>query len=648
MEKIHGNLDVATSIVAFDNRLHAPYMDSVLKDDIVGTMVWSNEKPACHETVSQVFLGNATIHVKTNSTDLKDAIVLVNDQATNQYAGLLLQRTTSVCEHHGYGTQIPGVVVILLRTLDSPIPQASFRPQSPQEEIHAKTGMGFLHLHGHLRAAEKFATVWRQLCNIQRNTLHNKLQAIGGANNQYSLLDTHGTGSMVVVAGAVAYLAKCPVKDATIRPYPNCTTEIPVLVEGQPRFVDPISLVIRYYPQVLPCDDSLPVRWKIAGSWYCSSPPGQVKCQAPIQLKPGGKQTLDAKDFSEGLGQGIYSVQQRDMHHRLLVVMDSRAAAVVKMANDVTQGAHDGGRLRMPLSFQDYTDLRFHLGMDLVPMFRWFGTWWNVAFGILLTFGMLKVLAGMITRAYLLWVDKGCGWWMFAALWQTAFLWLTFPIAVIRTTTKQIMSDLEEGRPHMPGDGDPQNPPNPPDYAKLTQTVAMLVAELEAQSFLTARSRGVPRRRFGDVGTAEELIRMQPPRSGRPGPGGRRENHYALPRAAESSAPNWQLDGDESQYEGARPGSHVMDMGGVDALPQEDPPPRYPAGGAHRTFAGAAQLLSQMMPSRQPDLPEGQRVRSPTPSLPQPGGANGVAGDAARAYPNLTNVRPGPDEWPNR
>lgn len=496
--RIHGNLDLATQIVVFANHLRAPYMDAVIKDDLEGTIVWAAKTPPCQETTSGVYLGNATIHLKTNHTNLLGGIVLVEEKNKSQYAGLLLVKSTSVCATHGYTTQIPGVVVVLLRALDSPIPQAMFRPQSKQDEIQAKTGMGFLHLAGNLKAAARFATVWQRLCELERSTLHNKLQAIVGATNPYALLDTHGYGRTVIVAGAVAYVAKCPAKDATVRSYPNCTQEIPVMIDGMPKFVDPISLVVRYHPRVLPCDDSLPVRWRIAGAWFCSSPPGQVRCQAPVQLKPGSKLYLDDTDFTEGFGYGLFSEDQMRQHLMMMITQDSREAALNKVTDAMISSGRGSNVFGLPLTPADYNELRGRLGMDLVPMFQLFGTYWSVVFGILVALGMLKLLLGMLTRAYLLWVDRGCGWWLLTAFWQTAFLWVTFPVTLIRNTTRQVVNQLEEGLPHVPGEprggggGASQS-----EYARLSQIVVKLAGELEGINYAVARLNGGRMQREG-------------------------------------------------------------------------------------------------------------------------------------------------------
>ena len=208
VQVIRGTADLVEGMVTFANGLEAPYKDRLLVDAFEGTIVWTEEVPNCEQTVSQIYIGESKLHRRRESKTAVGSIVVVEDEAKGQYAGLVLKAPRSVCGDHCYATHIRGIAVCLLRAMDSPVleqvkaTEFSFKPHFGQQRPNNQAQMGYHHLTTNLKMGERFRTVQADICRVERQVLHGKLQALAGADNPYSLLDLlgkrthrHGFGS---------------------------------------------------------------------------------------------------------------------------------------------------------------------------------------------------------------------------------------------------------------------------------------------------------------------------------------------------------------------------------------------------------------------------------------------------------------------
>jgi hypothetical protein len=132
--------------IKFPSGLIAPHADGVVRDVHDGMLVWSTEELPCQDTMSLMYQGRAKLHQARSNVkhDLEEAIILVEQNETRRYAGLVLEGTGSLCGHVCHDTQILNVVACL-ETKD-PNRDWKFLKALDHETVNLLTHMHFLHL----------------------------------------------------------------------------------------------------------------------------------------------------------------------------------------------------------------------------------------------------------------------------------------------------------------------------------------------------------------------------------------------------------------------------------------------------------------------------------------------------------------------
>ncbi len=470
---VAGEVDPLTNTVYFKNLLRANYKDGVLRDAMAGTIVWHPEEPVCADTVSELYHGNASIIRQVDHTQPRGRagdIILLANQTTDQYAGMVLKEVSNLCGARVFSTQLERIGVVVMTRHDRPIPHASFKARFDTKLTSVTSQLGYIHITASRSTEERFQSVWRHLCNTERKWAATKLQQMASTQNKYAVLDTHGSGHQVVRAGAVAYIAKCTPREAVLHPYPNCTEEIPVKLinpdEGtdtttspatddkdQIRFADPLTFILKPFPVMRPCDSVTPVRWRIGDAWVCSTP-STIPCSAPQQLALEANRVRAEEamyDFTHGLGSDIYTAAQKTAHLMFEKIESSREAVLTDLTTNAVYTSTDS---TLGFAFGDaslqYLTLR--VGAALLPLYQYLGPFWVTLSTAILVIVVIKTVLDVAGRAYLIFEARGCGWYIFAALWQTAFALISLPWRFAGH-----VSGLVTGQ-RVPGTGDPARP----------------------------------------------------------------------------------------------------------------------------------------------------------------------------------------------
>lgn len=128
-----------------------------------------------------------------------------------------------------------------------------FNPKLVQGDIQILTELAHLHLQTNLEMYNRFESVQQELYELERKIIDARLHSLASTENQYALLRELGPGYEVFVQGEVAYIIKCKPLKAKLVDYPNCMQEIPIRVNNQTGFADPMTRVLHDFPAVVPC-----------------------------------------------------------------------------------------------------------------------------------------------------------------------------------------------------------------------------------------------------------------------------------------------------------------------------------------------------------------------------------------------------------
>jgi hypothetical protein len=192
--------------IKFPSGLIAPHADGVVRDVHDGMLFWSTEELPCQDTMSLMYQGQAKLHQARSNVkhDLEEAIILVEQNETRRYAGLVLEGTRSLCGHVCHNTQIPNVVACF--ETEDPNRDWKFLKALDHETVNLLTHMHFLHLSRGLGNFRRFEEFQEAVCQVERKGLFNKLQALASG-NKYALHDIYGPGFQIYLTGSVAYVA---------------------------------------------------------------------------------------------------------------------------------------------------------------------------------------------------------------------------------------------------------------------------------------------------------------------------------------------------------------------------------------------------------------------------------------------------------
>jgi hypothetical protein len=147
-----------------------------------------------------MYQGRAKLHQARSNVknDLKEAIILVEQNKTRRYAGLVFEGTRSLCGHVCHNTQIPDVVACM--DTEDPIKDWKFQKSIDHETVNLLTHMHFLHLSQGLGNFRWFEEFQEAVCQVERKGLFDKLQALASG-NKYALDNLYGPGFHTIWRG---------------------------------------------------------------------------------------------------------------------------------------------------------------------------------------------------------------------------------------------------------------------------------------------------------------------------------------------------------------------------------------------------------------------------------------------------------------
>jgi hypothetical protein len=443
IDVILGIVDLASGLVRFSNGLRENFKSEVIRDAMMGTIVWTADELPCIETVSELYKGFVELY-EEKSYGLLGSIVLLENKETGQYAGLIMKEERQVCRTACRNTQIDGIVICLFMGDDVTLPHAAFKESYDPQRNDILSQLGYSHLKTNLQMYKSFENVYLEICTNERRTLYNKLQAIAGSeSSSYNILDVYGPGHQIFPAGATAYIAKCVEVRVERIEATNCSLEVPLIYNNTKVFADPLTWIVQPFPTIIPCSEVMPVRWKLGFHWYCSHPKVS-RCLPPERLGVKSGKHFSLYDFTEGVGLGAYTKEQLSRHRKYTDFLFTRRPTQAKLTETMSSGDinSNDGILGMAISRQELEDLQDSVAGYIVPMFKWLGKSWTILSGTMMVCMIMHILASTLWRAYHILKHDGLSWKLMCALWETAFHLIHAPYRFIQGAAKAIADPL--------------------------------------------------------------------------------------------------------------------------------------------------------------------------------------------------------------
>jgi hypothetical protein len=234
-------------------------------DSLEGTVVWEYDSMACPQTIVQLCRGLMKVYVN-QSEAYEGSTAIVEHQDKDQAAGQEMADSFILCSHQAFKTHIKRITVFIHKDDWMEVAQGWFvNKQGEGNLTRLEFGMSLLQVKASMSIKEKLRQVRSAFCMNRREIAHTRLEAIAGADNQYSLITILGRGHLAIKAGGAVYVTRCAMVEVLPRSHKNCTEEIPVTINGTEAFMDPISYVIKSAEYPVHCNDIAPppprTRW---------------------------------------------------------------------------------------------------------------------------------------------------------------------------------------------------------------------------------------------------------------------------------------------------------------------------------------------------------------------------------------------------
>ena len=242
---------------------------------------------------------------------------------------------------------------------------------------------------------------------------------------------------MLTRAGSVVYATHCnPVQVVPRSLTPgNCSHEIPASFNGTDVFVDPINWVIRPLGTTVHCSDVAPPPFLIQSAWYCQYQGSLMECHEPAHL-PIAPLGIDEPTMQLGLRRSIYTDNQMKEFYAFQNAVGARNAFLA----DQTRSGGDWG---LSLGDRAKEMMLDHVGWSFIPLYPLFGPLSILFILIIFVVGLVRLIATLLVRTIIITKKKGCGVWIFAAVWGTLYQLIITPIRWADNTAGRMAKDVE-------------------------------------------------------------------------------------------------------------------------------------------------------------------------------------------------------------
>ena len=166
-----------------------------------------------------------------------------------------------------------------------------------------------------------------------------------------------------------------------------------------------------------------------------------MECHEPANL-PIAPLGIDEPRMQLGLGRSIYTDEQMKEFYAFQNAAGARNAFLADQTERAYQ-TRNGGDWGLSLGDRAKEMMLDHVGWSFIPLYRLFGPLSMLFILVIFVVGLVRLVPTLLVRTIIIPKKKGCGVWVFAAVWGTLYQLIITPIRWADSTAGKMAKDVE-------------------------------------------------------------------------------------------------------------------------------------------------------------------------------------------------------------
>ena len=166
-----------------------------------------------------------------------------------------------------------------------------------------------------------------------------------------------------------------------------------------------------------------------------------MECHEPALL-PIAPLGIGEPTMTIGLGRSIYTDAQMSEFYAFINAAGTRNAFLADQTERAYQ-TRSGADWGLALGDRAKELMLDHVGWSFIPLYRLFGPLSMLFILVIFVVGLIRLTVTLLIRTIVITRKKGCGVWVFAAVWGTLYQLVITPIRWADNTAEQMARDVE-------------------------------------------------------------------------------------------------------------------------------------------------------------------------------------------------------------
>ena len=319
-------------------------------------------------------------------------------------------KSVTKCSEILFATNYPNIYV-------SPRVVEKAKPKPSKTDINTyiyfNNKIDFLYHHSLMSRARMYEETIANDCKLNKEILRTKLAvAITNPDIVAPLLPLEN-GVFGRIMGEVLYTYKCSVREVILRSTEDCTNELPVTLNGKPRFVQPITRLLipeNTIPKSIRCSNVMaPMYQLIENMWVTLPSKTTVANPGKLELTKL-KREITFTPMEDIAKSGLYNPKDIEEARKYILFPLVRQRVLTEMAQTVM--SHGGDRPDFDLLFtvDHYKKATLNTLKHMWGKFLVFGQMMSGFLGLFIIWKIIKMVMSQILSAYAIHAVKGTTW----------------------------------------------------------------------------------------------------------------------------------------------------------------------------------------------------------------------------------------------